>query len=149
MHITREPIDLRTFLAEPPGPESGASAFFTGIVRNHNHGKKVQRLLYDCYVPLAEKELQRILDETRRAFPVHRLRVLHRVGRLEIGEIAVVIEASSAHRDESFRACRAVIEEIKKTVPIWKKEFYEDGTSQWSACSLSDSDQLAAGASRA
>ncbi len=134
MLITREPIDLPGFFTQSPDPECGASVFFAGIVRNHHDGRKVQRLFYDCYAPLAEKEMQRIMDEVQSAFPVSRIRAIHRVGWLEVGEVAILIEASSAHRHEAFGACRAAIEKIKKTVPIWKKEFYEDGTSQWVLC---------------
>lgn len=131
--ITREPIHLKDFLSEP-APSCGATAFFAGRVRNHHEGRQVQRLFYDCYEPMAEKEILRIIKTVKHETCVEVLRVLHRIGGLEIGEIAVVIEAHSAHRDEAFRACREVIERIKRDVPIWKKEIYVDGQESWVLC---------------
>lgn len=131
--ITQEPILLKDFISEPP-PSCGGSAFFAGRVRNHHEGKRVERLFYECYEPMAEKEILRIIEEVRRETGVESLRAIHRTGRLEIGEIAVAIEAHSAHRDEAFRACRSVIELIKRDVPIWKKEIYSDGGESWVSC---------------
>jgi molybdopterin synthase catalytic subunit len=134
MHITRNVIQTDSFLARPPARDCGASACFFGIVRNHHEGRAVIRLYYDCYEALAEKELARIAHEVCEKYGCSEVRVLHRFGMIEVGEIAVAIEASSAHRDESFKACREAIERIKYTVPIWKQEFYQDGTSNWVLC---------------
>ncbi len=131
--ITCEPIRLEDFLLAP-NPSCGASASFVGRVRNHHAGREVQKLFYECYEPMAEKELQRIIEKVKKETGVNAIRALHRIGWLEIGEIAVVIEAHSAHRDEAFKACRSVIELIKRDVPIWKKEIYADGEQSWISC---------------
>lgn len=134
MHLTRERIDPALFLAPKPAPDCGASASFLGWVRNHHEGRPVIRIHYECYPALAEKEIGRIVLETREKYSCGSVRILHRVGEIAVGEVAVAVEAASAHRDEAFKACREAIERIKATVPIWKQEFYRDGTSQWVLC---------------
>lgn len=131
MHITREAINLAAFLSSKPAEDCGASACFFGWVRNHHEGRSVIRLNYECYESLANKEIDRIVREVQETYHCSDVRILHRVGMMEVGEMAVAIHVSSAHRDEAFRACREVIERIKQTVPIWKQEFYHDGTSEW------------------
>ena len=135
MLITRKPILLSDFLSIPPDPSCGASSFFVGRVRNHHQGKAVRRLFYECYEEMAEKRIRENADKSKQTFKLESIRILHRIGWLEIGDIAVVIEASAAHRDETFKACRAVIEAIKREVPIWKREIYADGTDEWTTCS--------------
>lgn len=132
--ITDQPIDLNQWLAQQPAPGCGASAFFVGRVRNHHQGKKVTRLFYECYVPMAEKQITAIAETVKQKTGVQEIRVIHRVGWLEIGEAAVVISVSSAHRQEAFAACREVIDRIKQDVPIWKKEIYQDLSHDWVAC---------------
>lgn len=134
MHLTRTVIKAETFLAEKPSEDSGALACFFGIVRNHHQGKAVLRLNYECYEALAEKELARIAQDLQGTYGCSEVRILHRFGMIEIGEIAVAIQAACAHRDEAFKACREAIERIKRTVPIWKQEFYQDKTSSWVYC---------------
>ena len=134
MFITKRPIDLAEFLAQKPGQTCGAVASFVGAVRNHDHGKPVSRLYYECYPSMAEKQIQSIVDEAKGRWAVEEVRVTHRIGWLEVGEAAVAIAVSSAHREEAFAACRHVIERIKTNVPIWKKELFEDGTSDWVLC---------------
>lgn len=134
MYITRDAIDLHSFLASKPPENCGASACFFGWVRNHHEGRSVTRLNYECYEALANKEIGRFVREVQGKYHGSAVRVLHRVGVIEVGEIAVAIHVSSEHRDEAFRACREVIERIKQTVPIWKQEFYQDGTSDWVLC---------------
>jgi len=134
MHITNKPLSMIDFLTDSPGETCGAAASFFGIVRNHNEGKCVKKLLYDCYRPMAEKEIRSIILEAQEEWGVEEIRVIHRVGELQIGETAVGILVYSAHRNEAFAACRQVIERIKHRVPIWKKEFYEDGTAEWVGC---------------
>jgi len=134
MLITRNPIDLNLFFSKIPPSSCGGSAFFVGRVRDHHEEKSVARLFYDCYEPMAEKMMGQILVNLKDRHRVESLRALHRIGWVEIGEAAVVIEASSAHRDAAFEACRAAIDEIKRNVPIWKKEVYADGTSAWPFC---------------
>jgi molybdopterin synthase catalytic subunit len=107
---------------------------FIGRVRNHHQGKKVQKLYYECYEPMAKKKMQSIVNQIKIQYPVYEMRILHRVGWIEIGEVAVVIEVRAAHRDEAFLACRSAIEQIKTYVPIWKEEHYGDGTYEWIYC---------------
>ncbi len=129
--VTDKPIDLAKFLAQKPSPSCGAVASFVGVVRNHHQGKSVSRIYYDCYPKMANQQIQQIVEKTRQDYAADDIRVLHRVGWLEVGEVAVAITVSAAHRQEAFSACRAVIEGIKTTVPIWKKEIYTDGTYEW------------------
>ena len=134
MHVTREAIDVTSFTALNPAEDCGASVYFFGRVRNHHKGRSVIRLNYECYEALANKEIGRIAQEVQEKYQLSEVRILHRIGMIEVGEVAVAIHVSSAHRDEAFRACREVIERIKQTVPIWKQEFYHDGTSEWVLC---------------
>lgn len=133
-HLTCEKIDPSVFLSGPPAPDCGASASFLGWVRNHHQDRPVLRIRYECYEALAEKEIGRIARSAAEKYSCGSVRVSHRIGTIEVGEVAVAIEATSAHRDEAFRACREVIERIKTTVPIWKHEFYADGTAEWALC---------------
>jgi molybdopterin synthase catalytic subunit len=109
---------------------SGGIAVFLGTVRDHNEGQAVTVLEYEAYATMAEKELSAIADEIEREIPGVALAVLHRVGRLQVGDVAVVCAASSPHRDEAFRACRELIERTKARVPIWKREHGPAG-SHW------------------
>ena len=109
-------------------------ASFVGIVRNHDHGRVVKSLYYDCYLSMADRMIQTLIEEAKNQWDVDHIHVLHRVGSLKVGEAAVVIAVSSAHRAEAFSACRFMIEEIKRSVPIWKKEIFENGSSEWVLC---------------
>lgn len=111
-------------------PERGGVASFAGVVRDHHGGRGVLRLDYVAYAPMAEAECARIVSETESRWPVS-ISLRHRVGSLEIGETAIVVVAASAHREAAFEACRYVVEEVKRRVPIWKREFYADGTVDW------------------
>ena len=134
MHITDEMINLQQFFSGESPQSCGATASFAGIVRNHDHGRVVKSLYYDCYISMAEKMMKTLIEETKTRWVVEKVRVLHRIGRLEVGEVAVAIAVSSAHRAEAFEACRFMIEGIKEKVPIWKKEIFEDGMSEWVSC---------------
>jgi adenylyltransferase/sulfurtransferase len=112
----------------------GGFAAFEGWVRNHNEGHAVTRLEYEAFVELAEKEGARIVAEAVRRFGVSRATCVHRTGALAIGDVAVWVGVSAAHRDEAFRACRYIIDEVKHRVPIWKKEYYVNGDSGWVNC---------------
>ena len=138
MHITSEKITLEEFFSHSPDPRSGAMAAFVGMVRNHDHGSKVQELYYECYIPMANKQIASLILEVKTKWPVEDIRVLHRVGVLKIGETAVAIAVNSSHRPEAFAACRFMIERIKTEVPIWKKQIFEDGSSEWALCSHSE-----------
>lgn len=108
-------------------PECGAVAVFLGTVRNHHDGKKVVDISYTAFHEMAEMEIRRIADEAKKKWSLGEVYVAHRVGKLAIGDTSVLIAVSSAHRAEAFDACRHVIEVLKKTVPIWKEEFYDVG----------------------
>jgi MoaE-MoaD fusion protein len=112
-------------------PSAGAVAVFTGVVRDHADGKAVARLDYEAHPTLAPREMRRVLEEVTAGIPGVRLAAVHRVGQLAVGDLAVVVAASSAHRAQAFEACREAIERIKATVPIWKKEWGPDGVAHW------------------
>lgn len=129
-YLTTDPIDLEVLLDQAQSAERGGVACFLGTVRNHQHGREVVRLEYSAYRPMAEAECGRIVAEAESRWPAA-VRLLHRIGELAVGDTAVAIAAASAHRDEAFLACRYVIEEVKRRVPIWKREVYADGTIEW------------------
>jgi len=119
---------------EVQDPACGGYVAFEGWVRNSNEGKTVLRLEYEAFAPLAIREGQRILTHARERFGVAHAFCAHRVGDLRIGELAVWVGVSAAHRGEAFEACRYIIDQIKHRVPIWKKEHYQDGDSGWVNC---------------
>ena len=125
VRLTREPIDLAALLAAAPG--DGAVCLFVGVVRNENAGRRVSHLEYEAYEDMARPLMEQIAAEAARRWPVSDVRLVHRLGRLEIGEPSVAVAVASPHRPEAFAACRYVIDTLKAQVPIWKKEFYEDG----------------------
>ena len=125
--ITDRAIDAGDIIEKVIIPESGGIDVFIGTVRNHTKGKEVLHLEYEAYIPMAEKEIERILNSVADQWKVYKAVVHHRIGHLGIGEKAIVIAVSAAHRAEAFEACRFIIEEIKQTVPIWKKEIFKDG----------------------
>jgi molybdopterin synthase catalytic subunit len=132
LYLTEQPVDLGSLIAAVQSPERGGIACFLGTVRNHHGGRDVRRLDYSAYAPMAEAECARIVAETGLRWNVA-VRLQHRVGRLEVGDVAVAVVAASAHRDEAFVACRHVIEELKRRVPIWKREYFADGSVEWVA----------------
>jgi molybdopterin synthase catalytic subunit len=132
--ITDSPIDLETCRALVDDPAAGAAVIFEGRVRDHNDGRAVRSLEYEAYAVLAEKEGCRIVEEIRQRFGVRHVVAVHRVGHLQIGDVAVWVGVSSAHRGEAFDACRHAIDEIKHRVAIWKREHYVDGTAEWVNC---------------
>jgi molybdopterin synthase catalytic subunit len=115
-------------------PACGGYVAFEGAVRDHNEGRTVRRLEYEAFAPLALREGERILQEACARFGVERACCAHRIGTLQIGELAVWVGVGAAHRGEAFDACRYIIDHIKQRVPIWKKEYYEDGDSGWVNC---------------
>ncbi|MGC8668569.1 MAG: molybdenum cofactor biosynthesis protein MoaE [Chthonomonadales bacterium] len=125
--IVRDPIDTAALTRLVSGPRNGAVVTFIGQVRNHSHGRKVAYLEYDAYVPMAEKLIRRLAAEASERWPVDAV-IEHRIGRMEVGEISVAICVGSPHRAEAFEACRWLIDTLKETVPIWKKEVGPDGT---------------------
>ncbi len=112
----------------------GALVVFEGWIRNHNDGQEVERLEYEVYRPVAEKEGARIIDEAVARFNVSNALCIHREGLLDLGECAVIVCVSAAHRGEAFDACRYIIDQTKTRLPIWKKEHYVSGISEWVNC---------------
>lgn len=137
--ITREPIQPRA----QDDDATGAQVVFTGIVRDHNEGKKVSDLEYEAMPGVAEKEGNRVTHEALHRFEVQQIHCAHRVGPLQIGDVAVQVTVTAAHRGAAFDACRYVIEEVKKRVPIWKRETYTDGTVEWVNAAQSEGEGIA------
>jgi len=129
-YLKETPLDVRTVAHQVVSAEQGGVVTFIGAVRNHHAGREVLRLEYSAYGEMADMEIGRILEEAATRWPA-RVAAEHRVGTLEVGDVAVIVVAASAHREAAFDACRFVIEEIKRRVPIWKREHYVDGTAGW------------------
>jgi molybdopterin converting factor subunit 1 len=127
--LIRTPLLRDEWLASLAGPTDGAMVVFEGMARNHSRGRTVLRLEYEAYEPMAKSKMRRLAGELRRDFGVTRVALVHRLGRIEIGEASILIAVSSPHRQASFDACRYAIDSFKRTVPIWKKEFFEDGSA--------------------
>jgi molybdopterin synthase catalytic subunit len=125
--LTWESIDSRKVADDLKSPEDGALVVFEGIVRNNSQGNKVRFLEYDAYASMALKKIEELGAHARQQFDIRDVAIVHRLGHMEIGECSVVIAIASAHRGPAFDACRFIIDTLKKIVPIWKKEFYEDG----------------------
>ena len=126
--VTRDPLDPSALLAEARRDGDGGLTVFVGVVRDNAAGRAVTEMEYEAYEPMAEKEMERIEADLAGRFPDVRLVMRHRIGRLRVGEVAVVVAASAPHREEAFAACRAGIEEIKARVPVWKREWGPDGS---------------------
>jgi sulfur-carrier protein adenylyltransferase/sulfurtransferase len=133
-NLSSTAIDVNSLREQLTESRAGALATFEGWVRNHNGGRQVNLLEYEAFEALAVKESERIIEEARARFQVFEIRCVHRVGKLAIGDLAVWVGATSVHREAAFQACRYVIDEIKSRVPIWKKEHYSDGSSEWVNC---------------
>lgn len=129
--VREVPLQIEPLLAIEPHPDCGALGLFAGTVRNHHGHRPVLRLRYSAYRPLAERLIREIEAETRARFGIPYCRVEHRVGLLEIGELAILCVTRAPHRAEAFEACRHAVDEVKHRVPIWKEEFYADGTSRF------------------
>ena len=125
--LVREVIDTRKVADGLQRPEDGAVVIFEGVVRNHSQDRPVRFLEYDAYEPMARKKLEEIESRAKKEFEIRDIAIVHRLGHMDIGECSTVIVVASAHRGPAFDACRFAIDTIKKIVPIWKKEFYEDG----------------------
>lgn len=134
MRITADKIDPDRLREELTNAAAGAYVGFEGWIRNHNEGEEVLRLEYEVYEPLALKEGDKVIAEARARFPVLHAGCVHRSGLLEVGECAVWVGVTAAHRDEAFAACRFIIDQVKVRLPIWKKEHYVDGHSGWVSC---------------
>jgi molybdopterin synthase catalytic subunit len=127
VEITRSPIPSAEIAREVRGDGDGAVATFDGCVRDHAHGRRTLYLEYEAYETMALVKMREIAADLRARHAIHRVAIVHRLGRLEIGETSVFIAVSAAHRAAAFDACRSAIDTLKKTVPIWKKEYFADG----------------------
>lgn len=125
--IQREPIDSAGILRQIKHPEDGAVALFDGVVRNHTRGRRTLYLDYEAYESMALKQMEALAQQALANYKIRDVTLVHRLGRLEIGETSVLIVVASAHRGAAFDACRWLIDTLKKSVPIWKREYFEDG----------------------
>lgn len=125
--ISDRALDEAEVAARVEGPDAGGVVSFVGRVRDHARGHSIEHLVYEAYPEMAEREMEKIVDEAAASWPGTRVAIAHRIGRLEIGDAAVVVVAASAHRDEAFQACRFAIDTLKVRVPIWKREVATDG----------------------
>lgn len=132
--LSASPLDAQALRAAMADPYCGGLVVFEGWVRDHNDGRRVLRLEYEAFEPLARSEGERVLSQAEARFGVKRALCVHRVGALAIGDLAVWVGVATAHRGEAFDACRFIIDEIKHRLPIWKKEHYTDGDSGWVNC---------------
>jgi len=131
IRLTSEPIDIAAVLQSVRSPAAGAVVLFLGTAREMTDGRRTEWLQYEAYAPLAEKLLIELTSEARNRWPLVACSVVHRLGRVEVGEVSVAIAVSSGHRQAAFEAGQWLIDRLKESVPIWKQEHWADGTSQW------------------
>jgi molybdopterin synthase catalytic subunit len=137
--LSHEPLAIEPLLELDSHPECGGLAMFVGTVRDHHEGRQVLHLAYTAHEPLAAKVIREVEEETRRRFNVPYVRVVHRLGDLAIGDVAIVCVVRAPHRAEAFEACRHAVDAVKHTAPIWKEEFYVDGSSAFvEGCCIRD-----------
>ena len=127
IHITDQPLDLKAVVDLVAQSGQGGLNVFIGNVRDQTQGKTVIRLEYEAYIPMAISEMKKIAHKVQKEWPQAQIAIHHRIGALAIGESAVIIAVSTPHRAQAFAACQFAIDTLKETVPIWKKEFFEDG----------------------
>jgi molybdopterin synthase catalytic subunit len=125
--LVRDPIDIASLVHDVRAPEDGAIVTFDGFVRNQSHDRATLYLDYEAYESMALAKMREIAAQLREKYRIHRVAIVHRLGRLQIGETSVFIAVSAPHRAAAFDACRFAIDTLKRTVPIWKKEYFEDG----------------------
>ena len=131
VEITTQPIDTGSLIAEVSSPKAGAVVLFLGTTREFTDGRQTDSLDYECYPEMARKKLTQLEAEARARWPLVACAIVHRIGRLEIGEASVAVAVSAPHRDAAFEAGRWLIDTLKEVVPIWKKENWASGDSQW------------------
>lgn len=131
VRVGAAPLDARELERFVATPASGGITVFVGAVRNRHEGREVVRIEYEAALPLAAASLESLARDALRDPGVHRAAAVHRVGVVEVGEASVIVAASAAHRDESFRAARFLIDRIKEVLPVWKREHFADGTAEW------------------
>lgn len=131
IQLTTEPIDSHALTEQVRRPDCGGVVLFLGTVRDLTDGKVTTALDYEAYAGMAEKKMAEIERETRQRWPVGEMAIVHRLGHLEVGEVSVAVAVSCPHRAEAFEACRYAIDRTKEIVPIWKKEHWADGSTEW------------------
>jgi len=131
IELTDRPIDTQRVLEQVASPAAGAVVLFLGTVREQSGGRTTLAIQYEAYAQMARREFEQLVAEARRRWPLCACAIVHRVGRLEVGQVSVAIAVSSPHRHEAFEAGRWLIDSIKQSVPIWKNEQFADGTSEW------------------
>lgn len=129
--ITSEEIELGDVIRAVEAGDAGAIVHFLGVVRNNTEGREVSYLEYEAYPPMAEKKMSEIAEEIHEKWGLDRVAMIHRVGRLEIGEVSVAVAVASPHRKEAFEACHYAMNRLKQIVPIWKREVWADGEEEW------------------
>ncbi|MCS7021609.1 MAG: molybdenum cofactor biosynthesis protein MoaE [Gemmataceae bacterium] len=129
--LTRQAIDYQALTEAVRDPQHGAVVLFLGTVRDRTGEQATARLEYEAYAAMAEREMRRVVEAAQQRWPQTRIALIHRLGTLEVGEVSVAVAVSAPHRAEAFAACRYVIDTLKATVPIWKKEIGPDGTGEW------------------
>lgn len=137
-YLTREKIDPVNLLNPAGDFREGASVLFLGMVRRSSEGKEVLFLEYEAYEEMAERLIVELRDASLKRWQLEGIKILHRLGRVDLGEVAVAIEVRSEHREEAYEASRFLIQAVKHAVPIWKKEYFADGTSEWKLCGASE-----------
>lgn len=130
--LTLNVIDIKAVLDYVTTEGSGGIDIFVGTTRNHSDGKTVTLLEYEAYEPMALSIMEQLIVEAKRRWPLNRAALVHRLGRVPVGEASVVVAVSAAHRSEAFEACRFLIDTLKKEAPIWKREHFSDGSAEWS-----------------
>lgn len=137
VNLTQNVLDVDAVLKAVTTPESGGIDVFIGTTRNHSDGRPVALLEYEAYEEMALRKMEEIVAAARSRWALHKIAIVHRLGKVPVGEASVIVAVSSAHRKEAFEACRHLIDTLKKEVPIWKREHFADGTSEWSHQSAS------------
>ena len=131
VELTHAPIDYAALTESVRSPQSGAVVLFLGTVRELTGGRRTLALDYESYAPMAEAKMRELVERARREWPIDRVGIVHRLGRLDLGEISVAVAVSCPHREQAFEAGKFLIDELKVVVPIWKKENWDDGTTEW------------------
>jgi molybdopterin synthase catalytic subunit len=131
IELTHDPIQTQPILDQVRSRQAGAICLFLGTVREFTGGKQTLALEYEAYPEMARRELEKLEQQARQRWPITKLVIVHRLGRLELGEISVAVAVSTPHRNHAFEACQFLIDTLKQTVPIWKKEEWSDGSHEW------------------
>lgn len=131
VELTYEPIDTAALLDAVNSPQAGAVVLFLGTVREFTHGRRTVALDYECYPGMARKKMEELEAEARQRWPIIHCGIVHRLGRLELGEASVAVAVSTPHRNDAFEAGRWLIDTLKEVVPIWKRENWDDGSQEW------------------